>query len=172
MEAPGQIMALVMVVIVVMLILVAVPLYQLSNASGVDNGGARANNGISHGSNSSNSNTSSSPIIPIHPFSNWLHQQCLWSTMECSQLAAWTVNRSLLVMLCVKAFPGRLTDCGSTLPTVALDYLDGGVIGSHQCLHLALRMCCGMLQHATNPLCSVRHACRPPPPSLPSPNRP
>ena len=71
MEAPGQIMVLVMVVIVVMLILVAVPLYQLSNASGVDNGGARANNGISHGSNSSNANTSSSPIIPI--------VQCQWS---------------------------------------------------------------------------------------------
>ena len=55
-----------------------------------------------------------------------------WSTMECSQQAAWKTNRSLLVAPRVKAFPGRPTNSGFILPRAA--HLEGGVIGSHQCM--------------------------------------
>ena len=55
-----------------------------------------------------------------------------WSTMECSQPAAWTTNRSLLVASRARAFPVRQTNSGSTLPRAA--HLDGYVIGCHQCV--------------------------------------
>ena len=54
------------------------------------------------------------------------------STMECSQQAAQTTNRSLLMASSVKVFPGRPTNSGSTLPGAV--YLDGGMIGSHRCI--------------------------------------
>ena len=55
-----------------------------------------------------------------------------WSTTEWSQPAARTTNRSLLVACRAKAFPGRPTNSGSTLPRAA--HLDGGVFGCHQCI--------------------------------------
>ena len=55
-----------------------------------------------------------------------------WSTMECSQPSAWITNRSLLVTSRAKAFPGRRTNAGSTLPGAA--HLEGGVIVCHQCI--------------------------------------
>ena len=59
-------------------------------------------------------------------------QQSPWSTMKCSQLAAWTTNRSLHVASSVKAFPGRQAKTGSTLPRAA--HLDDDVIGCQQCI--------------------------------------
>ena len=53
------------------------------------------------------------------------------STIECSQLAAWTTNRSLVVISRVYAFPGRTTNSGSTIARAA--HLDGGVIECHKC---------------------------------------
>ena len=50
--------------------------------------------------------------------------------MECSQAAAWTTYRSLLVASRAKAISGRLTKSGSTLPRSA--YMDSGVIGCLQ----------------------------------------
>ena len=48
---------------------------------------------------------------------------CLWSTMECSQPAAWTTNRSLLLVASrAKAFP--------MFPVLR----PSGVIGCHQCI--------------------------------------
>ena len=57
-------------------------------------------------------------------------QQRPWSTMECSQQAAWTMNRSLIMVSHDKPFPGRPTNSSSTVPGVA--QMDGDVIGSHQ----------------------------------------
>ena len=87
-----------------------------------------------------------------------------WSTMECSQPAAWTTNRSLLVTSHAKAFPGKPTNSDSALPRAA--HLEGVVIGRHQCHHLAHRKCSGISRHVTP------HAYHPPPPSLPPPNPP
>ena len=55
--------------------------------------------------------------------------QCPLSTMECSQQAAWTSNRSLFVVFRVKAFQGRPTNSGLTLPRAM--HLEGGVIECH-----------------------------------------
>ena len=41
------------------------------------------------------------------------------SSMECRQSAAWTTNWSFLVASCVKDFPGRAINSGSTIPTAA-----------------------------------------------------
>ena len=49
-----------------------------------------------------------------------------WSTIECSQQAAWTNKRSLLVASRVKAFPIRPTNPDSTLPRAV--HLEGGVV--------------------------------------------
>ena len=51
---------------------------------------------------------------------------------------------------CDKAFSGRPTNSGSTQPGTA--HLDGGVIGCHQCLHLAFVMCSSISRHSTSPL--------------------
>ena len=68
------------------------------------------------------------------------HHQRPWSTMEDSQPAAWTTNRSLHVVSHAKSFPGRRpTNSDSTLPRAM--HLEGGVIG---CLHLTLRKCFGI----------------------------
>ena len=64
----------------------------------------------------------------------WHRHRCPWSTMECSQPAAWTTNKSLLVASNAKAFPGRPTNSGSTLPRAA--HLNSDVIGRHQCITL------------------------------------
>ena len=53
-----------------------------------------------------------------------------WSTMECSKPAAWTTNRSLLVVPRVESFPGRPTNSCSTIPRAA--HLDDDVIGCYQ----------------------------------------
>ena len=87
-------------------------------------------------------------------------QQRPWSTMECSQPAAWTTNRRLLMAPSVNAIQGRLTNVGTTLPRTA--HRDSGVIGCHQCLHITLRKCSGM---RPTPLGFVPHAYQPPPPS-------
>ena len=55
-----------------------------------------------------------------------------WSTMECSHQAAWTTNRSNLLVSYAKAFPGRPTNSSLTLPRAA--HLEGGVIDCHQCI--------------------------------------
>ena len=80
--------------------------------------------------------------------------------MECSQLAAWTTNRSLHVASHVKTFSEKATNSDSTLPKVA--HVDDGVIVCHRCLHLALGMCSGICRHATIPLRFVPHANNPP----------
>ena len=69
--------------------------------------------------------------------------------MECSQPAAWTTNRRLLVASSAKAFHGRPTNPDSTLPAAA--YVEGGVIEYHQCLNLAIGKCSDIFQHANNP---------------------
>ena len=87
-----------------------------------------------------------------------------WCTMECSQRAAWTTNRSLLLVSRDKAFPGRPTNSGSILPRAV--HLEGGVIGCHYRI---------TLHWGSAPTCSdmrptpwlVMHAYLPPPPSLP-----
>ena len=63
-----------------------------------------------------------------------VNDKCPWSTMECSQPAKCTTNRSLHVASRTKAFPRRPTNSGSTLPTTA--HLEGSVIGCHRCPHL------------------------------------
>ena len=98
------------------------------------------------------------PSTPEHP----------WSTMDCSQPAAWTMNRSHLVVSAVKAFPKRLTNSVTTLPRAA--HMDGDVIGCDQYVHR---------HHSVNamaspnmrptPLGFVPHAYHPPPPSQPPP---
>ena len=77
-----------------------------------------------------------------------------WSTMACSQSAAWTSNWSLPVASRAKAFPGRQINSDSTLPRAV--HLDGGVIGCHQCLPLALGKSPGISRHTTNPLALSR----------------
>ena len=71
---------------------------------------------------------------------------CPWSTMVCSQPAAWTLNLSLLVASCVKAFPvGPTLHLGSTLASLNMQPTPHGFIP---------------------------HSYRPPPQSLPAPNPP
>ena len=78
-----------------------------------------------------------------------------WSTVECSQPAAWTTNLSLLVTSRVKTFPGRLTNSGSILPRrrcgrVSSVYRD-----------LAHGKCSDISRHASNPpALSCMHAIR------------
>ena len=88
--------------------------------------------------------------------------------MECSQSAAWTTNRSLPLEFRVKAFPRRPTQSGSTIPRAA--HLDDGVIGSHQCLHVAPGKCSDICQHATKPFwfCPT---CLPSTTSIPAPTQ-
>ena len=81
-----------------------------------------------------------------------------------SQLAAWTMNRSLPMVSSVMAFQGRTTNSDSTLPRAWR--LDGAMIGCNQHLHFAVWMCCGISRHEIKPLCFVPHAYHPPPPSL------
>ena len=57
---------------------------------------------------------------------------CKWSIMACSQSAARTANRNLLVASRAKAFLGRPTNSGSILTRAA--NLDGGLIERHQCI--------------------------------------
>ena len=83
-------------------------------------------------------------------FCSQRRQQRPCSTIECSQAAAWTTNRSLLVASRVKAFPASPTNSGWTQPRAV--HLDGGAIGCNQCVHLALGKCSGLSRHATNPL--------------------
>ena len=103
-------------------------------------------------------------IEPFFAQSITLHQKRPWSTMECSKPAAWTTNRSLLVVSHAKAFPGRPTNSDSTLPRAV--HLEGGVTRSHQCLHLAFAMFSGITRHTTNHPGFGPHACHPPPPSV------
>ena len=79
------------------------------------------------------------------------HNMCPWSTMECSQPAAWTSNRSLLAVFGANTYPGRQTNFGSTLPRAA--HLEGGEIWCHRRLHLTLDKCSGISRHAANPSC-------------------
>ena len=86
-------------------------------------------------------------------------------SMQCSLLAAWTTNRSLLVASCVKAFPGRPTNSDSTIPSTV--HLDGGAIACNQCIHLACREMLRHLPTCDQPPGFVLHAYQPPPPSQP-----
>ena len=63
----------------------------------------------------------------------------VWITAECSQAAAWTMNRNLLIASRAKAFLGRSTNSGSILPRAA--HLKSGVIE-----------CCCCRPHSTNVL--------------------
>ena len=55
-----------------------------------------------------------------------------WGTMECSQPAAWTTNRTLLVVPHVMAFPGRPTNSDTTLRRAAQP--EGGAIRCRYCI--------------------------------------
>ena len=91
-----------------------------------------------------------------------------WSIIECSQLAAWKTNRSLLVASRVKAFPGRPTNSGSTLPRV--ENLEGGVIGCHRCITSHSESSPASPNMRPNPwLCP---ACIPCTKSIPAPTQP
>ena len=78
------------------------------------------------------------------------------------QPATWKTNRCVLVGSRAKAFPGRATNYGSTLPITA--HLV--VIECHHCLHLALRKLSGFSQHAINPPRFIQHA------AIPAPTQP
>ena len=93
-----------------------------------------------------------------------------WSTMQCNKPAAWTSNRSLVVLLvsCVKTYPGRLINSGSILARVT--HLDGRVIGYHQCHHLSLGKCSGISRHAAN-TSWLFPACFPTTTSIPAPTQ-
>ena len=92
-----------------------------------------------------------------------------WSTMECSQLDAWTTNRSLLLASCVKAFPGRPTNSGSN-PTQS--YAPGRwsdwVLSMYSNLHSGTFS--KHLLTCDKALGFVQHVYHPPSPSLPPPN--
>ena len=88
-----------------------------------------------------------------------------WTTMECSQLGAWKMNRSLIMASHGKVFTGKMTNASSTLPRAA--HLEGDVIECHQCLHLALWKCSSISRHVTNPPSFVPNAYKSPPPSSP-----
>ena len=76
----------------------------------------------------------------------WRQQQARpWSTIECSQPAAWTINQSLHVVSRVRAFPGWSTYSGSTIPISAL--LDSGVIACHLCIISHSGNCSGISRH-------------------------
>ena len=64
----------------------------------------------------------------------------------------------------VKAFPGRPTISGSTLPRTV--HLDERITRSHQCLHFAFAKYSGFTLYTTNPGFAP-HAYYPPPPSVP-----
>ena len=69
--------------------------------------------------------------------------------MECSQPAAWTMNRCLLVAYRVLVFSGRPTIFGSSIPTDS--HVESGGNGCQQCLQLALWNCFEVNQLVTNP---------------------
>ena len=77
-----------------------------------------------------------------------------WGTMECSQPVAWITNRSLLVASRARTFPGRPTNCDSTLPRAA--HLDSGAIGCNQCIHIALGKCSGISRLVCYPMALSR----------------
>ena len=94
----------------------------------------------------------------------------LWSTMECSQPTAWSMNRSLLVASRVKAYPVISTNSGSALPMAV--HLESVVIGCLQCLDITPRKCSGFSWRPTNTPGFVPPTYQPPPLSLPPPNPP
>ena len=68
-----------------------------------------------------------------------MSSQCLWSTMECSQPTAWTLNQNLHVVFNAEVFTKRPTNSSSTLPRAT--HLEGVVIGCHQSLYFTLNKC-------------------------------
>ena len=95
-----------------------------------------------------------------------IHIHIIRSQNHCVRGALWSVANQLHGQR-TRAFslrPGKPNNSCSTLPRAV--HLEGGVIG----YHLALEMCSGTSQHATNHSVFVSHTYHPPPLSLPSPN--
>ena len=109
-------------------------------------------------------------VMHVHRAQLTQHQPHPWRTMECSQPAAWTTNRSLHTASRAKALPGTPTNSGSTLLRAA--HRDGGVIACHQCITSHTGSAPASPDMRPNPPGFVPHAYLPPPPSLPPPNPP
>ena len=64
-----------------------------------------------------------------------------WRTIECSQLAAWSTNRSQLAATRAMTYTGGHTISGSILSKAV--HMEGCLIGCQWLFHFALRKCSG-----------------------------
>ena len=111
------------------------------------------------------------PLVPHSPLpphnSSEAATKHPWSTVGCSQPAAWTTNQSLLVASGIEAFP-------EDRPILARPYLElriwKTVFGCHRYLHLTIRKCSSISRQSTN-LSWLCPACLPTTTSIPAPTK-